>query len=46
MVMRIADTAGERELIWRPEGSTMVRFQRLALAADAGEACRARLAGT
>jgi predicted metalloprotease with PDZ domain len=46
IVMRIADSAGERELSWRPEGPTRVRFQRLVLTAGAGEACRARLAGT
>jgi predicted metalloprotease with PDZ domain len=45
IVMRIADAQGEREISWRPEGPTMVRFQRLVLAPDAGEGCRARLVG-
>lgn len=45
IVMRIADAQGERELSWRPEGGTMVRFQRLVLAPEAGADCRARLGG-
>ena len=46
IVMRVADAAGERELSWRPEGPTMVRFQRLVLVPDAGDACRNLLRGT
>ena len=45
IVMRVADETGERELSWLPRGREPVRFQRLALAADAGEPCRARLSG-
>lgn len=45
MVMRVADANGERVLTWLPQGRETVRFQRLTLAADAGEACRARLGG-
>jgi predicted metalloprotease with PDZ domain len=45
MVMRVADANGERVLTWLPQGRAIVRFQRLALAPDAGEACRARLGG-
>lgn len=45
IVMRVGDAQGERELSWRPEGRTMVRFQRLVLTPDAGEACRTRLGG-
>jgi hypothetical protein len=44
--MRVADGAGERELSWRPEGRTIVRFQQLILAPDADStACRSRLGG-
>jgi predicted metalloprotease with PDZ domain len=46
IVMRVADGAGERELSWRPEGRTIVRFQQLILAPDADStACRSRLGG-
>ncbi len=45
IVMRVGDAAGERELSWRPEGPTMVRYQRLVLDDPPAPACRPRLGG-
>lgn len=49
IVMRVADSAGERELSWLPAGSRRVRFQRLRLGdlsdRRARRECRARIAG-
>lgn len=49
MVMRVADSSGERRLTWLPQGRQTVRFQRLRLHRLATEtarrACRQRLAG-
>jgi hypothetical protein len=45
MVMRVADARGEHVLSWLPQGPAIVRFQRLALSREGGEACRSRLGG-
>jgi predicted metalloprotease with PDZ domain len=49
IVMRVADSAGEREFRWLPEGNRRIRFQRLRLRdlsdGRARRECRARIAG-
>ena len=48
IVMRVADSAGERVLSWLPQGRETARFQRLEpreLGEAEAAACRARLAG-